>query len=299
MFSINASYAVNGDVKAVYSSVLWFDNVVGHKVSTLVNAMLEERPIDDPHATFVVFRRLASLRNTATNGYGWSACDIDDMLSPHCEYRVEFEVQPAEEVDQARSTANDTVDCSSQSELPLGDEWNGTFDHLTSFFHDVVKIEPQLDPEANFLSNDRSSSEDSFCYGSGSDNGFATSLRRGKRLGDAPGTFEATPPNPDTDNSCETCGRDLSVPFSEEDDALSAAATDATYSVRLKTPQATRPKELDRLRSLKHEFDRVSELVASSAAIVAGEARFWDGVMWASAISDGTSLSAENRRCLR
>lgn len=72
---------------------------------------------------------------------------------------------------------------------------------------------------------------------------------------------------------------------------------DASHDVL--APQATRPKELDRLRSLKHEFDRVSELVASSAAIVAGEARFWDGVMWASAISDGTSLSAENRRCLR
>ncbi|KAH7701852.1 hypothetical protein AAVH_31009 [Aphelenchoides avenae] len=97
MVSINASYAVNGNVETVYSSELWFDNVVGHKVSTLVKAMLEERPIDDPHATFVVFCRLAFLRNTATNEYGWSACDIDDMLSPYCEYLVEFEVQPAEE----------------------------------------------------------------------------------------------------------------------------------------------------------------------------------------------------------
>ncbi|KAH7707853.1 hypothetical protein AAVH_24907 [Aphelenchoides avenae] len=328
MVSVNASYAIHGVVKAVYSSTLWFDNVVGRKVSTVVKAMLEEQPIDDPHATFVVFRRLDSLGITATSEYGWTACDIDDMLSPHCEY-CEFEVQTAEEVNQARSTANDVADLSSQSEPPLGDGWNGTFNHSTSFFHDVVNIEPHLDPEADFLSNDRSSSEESFCYGSGSDNGFPTSFLRGNSLGVGHGTFEATPPIIDTNSSCKTSDRALSVPFSEEDDASSDAATDATYTVGRKgmcpkvnvikmvqkrpknhvnltrkynvepSITASRPKKFDLLRSLELYFSRVYELGADSTAIIAGEARFWDGAMWASAISDGTSLSAENRRCLR
>ncbi|KAH7700567.1 hypothetical protein AAVH_32311 [Aphelenchoides avenae] len=160
-------------------------------------------------------------------------------------------------------------------------------------------MEPQLDPESSFMSNGRPSSEYSFYYGSGSQNGFPTSFRRDENLGNVPATFEGTPPITDTDSSCETCGRDLSVPFSEEDDALSAAATDATYSVRLKTPEPTRPKEFNRLRNLEHCFGRVYKLGAKSTAIVAGEARFWDGVIWASAMSDGTSMSAENRRWLR
>lgn len=97
MMSVNVFYAVNGDVDAAYSSALWFDSVVGRNVSTLVKAMLEEQPIDDPYATFAVFRRLVSLRNAATNECEWTACDIDDMLSPHCEYRVDFEVRLEEE----------------------------------------------------------------------------------------------------------------------------------------------------------------------------------------------------------
>lgn len=64
-------------------------------------------------------------------------------------------------------------------------------------------------------------------------------------------------------------------------------------------PITARPKEFGFPRGLEHEFERIDKLAAKTSTIVAGEARFWDGVRWATSKSTATALSAENRRSLR
>ncbi|KAH7709282.1 hypothetical protein AAVH_23432 [Aphelenchoides avenae] len=106
------------------------------------------------------------------------------------------------------------------------------------------------------------------------------------------------PPITDTDDGSETDDRDVDVEPSE--DVLSALPTDETYAVWRQTPpsHANHPEETDRLCRLEDTFDMLDELAAKTMSIVAGAARYGDGIPSASSSSPETAPSEEDSRCL-